>query len=136
HVHASFLIFRCLVPHSSRQLTKAGCITTLASNGLEAIERICSLAEHGDTRLPPTHRSFDVILMDLEMPVMDGLTAVQEIRKLESGGSLPRRNFIVAITGNAREGHKQSAIDAGMDMVFVKPYKIDEILEQIASTRS
>ncbi|CAE6437936.1 unnamed protein product [Rhizoctonia solani] len=120
----------------NRQLTKAGCITTLASNGLEAIERICSLAEHGDTRLPPTHRSFDVILMDLEMPVMDGLTAVQEIRKLESGGSLPRRNFIVAITGNAREGHKQSAIDAGMDMVFVKPYKIDEILEQIASARS
>ncbi|CUA71218.1 protein-histidine kinase [Rhizoctonia solani] len=120
----------------NRQLTKAGCITTLASNGLEAIERICSLAEHGDARLPPTHRSFDVILMDLEMPVMDGLTAVHEIRKLESGGSLPRRNFIVAITGNAREGHKQSAIDAGMDMVFVKPYKIDEILEQIASARS
>ncbi|EUC67656.1 multi-sensor signal transduction histidine kinase, partial [Rhizoctonia solani AG-3 Rhs1AP] len=120
----------------NRQLTKAGCITTLASNGLEAIERICSLAEHGDTRLPPTQQSFDVILMDLEMPVMDGLTAVQEIRKMESSGSLPRRNFIVAITGNAREGHKQSAIDAGMDMVFVKPYKIDEILEQIASARS
>ncbi|CCO30021.1 multi-sensor signal transduction histidine kinase [Rhizoctonia solani AG-1 IB] len=120
----------------NRQLTKAGCVTTLASNGLEAIERICSLAQHGDTRLPPTHRSFDVILMDLEMPVMDGLTAVQEIRKLESAGSLPRRNFIVAITGNAREGHRQSAVDAGMDMVFVKPYKIDEILEQIASVRS
>ncbi|KAF8754502.1 His Kinase A (phosphoacceptor) domain [Rhizoctonia solani] len=137
----------------NRQLTKAGCVTTLASNGLEAIERICSLAQHGDTRLPPTHRSFDVILMDLEMPVMDGLTAVQEIRKLEGAGSLPRRNFIVAITGNAREGHRQSAIDAGMDMVFVKvsgqyyrkanpdnfdeqPYKIDEILEQIASVRS
>ncbi|KAJ1305265.1 hypothetical protein OPQ81_000293 [Rhizoctonia solani] len=120
----------------NRQLTKAGCITTLASNGLEAIERICSLAQHGDARLPPTHRSFDIILMDLEMPVMDGLTAVQEIRKLESGGSLPRRNFVVAITGNARESHKQSAIDAGMDMVFVKPYKIDEILEQIASARS
>ncbi|CAE6413645.1 unnamed protein product [Rhizoctonia solani] len=159
HVYATFLIFRCLVLYSSRQLTKAGCITTLASNGLEAIERICSLAQHGDTRLPPTHRSFDVILMDLEMPVMsvtylhdrqadgptdaylfqfnnrDGLTAVQEIRKLEGGGSLPRRNFIVAITGNAREGHRQSAIGAGMDMVFVKPYKIDEILEQIASAR-
>ncbi|CAE6473009.1 unnamed protein product [Rhizoctonia solani] len=120
----------------NRQLTKAGCITTLASNGLEAIERICSLAEHGDTRLPPTKQSFDVILMDLEMPVMDGLTAVQEIRKMESSGSLPRRNFIVAITGNAREGHRQSAIDAGMDMVFVKPYKIDEILEQITSARS
>jgi len=120
----------------NRQLTKAGCITTLASNGLEAIERICSLAQHGDTRLAPSHHSFDVILMDLEMPVMDGLTAVQEIRRMESNGALPRRNLIVAITGNAREGHKQSAMDAGMDMVFVKPYKIDEILEQVALARS
>ncbi|KAF8603054.1 hypothetical protein BDV93DRAFT_178308 [Ceratobasidium sp. AG-I] len=83
----------------NRQLTKAGCITTLASNGLEAIERICSLAQHGDTRLAPSHHSFDVILMDLEMPVMDGLTAVQEIRRMESNGTLPRRNLIVAITG-------------------------------------
>ncbi|QRW07342.1 protein-histidine kinase [Ceratobasidium sp. AG-Ba] len=120
----------------NRQLTKAGCITTLASNGLEAIERICSLAQHGDSRLAASHNSFDVILMDLEMPVMDGLTAVQEIRRMESSGTLPRRNLVVAITGNAREGHKQSALDAGMDMVFVKPYKIDEILEQIASVRA
>ncbi|QRV93187.1 protein-histidine kinase [Ceratobasidium sp. AG-Ba] len=120
----------------NRQLTKAGCITTLASNGLEAIERICSLAQHGDSRLAASHNSFDVILMDLEMPVMDGLTAVQEIRRMEGSGTLPRRNLVVAITGNAREGHKQSALDAGMDMVFVKPYKIDEILEQIASVRA
>ncbi|KAG9096794.1 hypothetical protein FRC06_008307 [Ceratobasidium sp. 370] len=120
----------------NRQLTKAGCVTTLASNGLEAIERICSLAQHGDSRLPASRNSFDVILMDLEMPVMDGLTAVQEIRRMESTGTLPRRNLIVAITGNAREGHKQSAIDAGMDMVFVKPYKIDEILEQVALART
>ncbi|KAG8695728.1 hypothetical protein FRC08_007590, partial [Ceratobasidium sp. 394] len=83
----------------NRQLTKAGCVTTLASNGLEAIERICSLAQHGDSRLPSSHNSFDVILMDLEMPVMDGLTAVQEIRRMESTGTLPRRNLIVAITG-------------------------------------
>ncbi|KAG8767744.1 hypothetical protein FRC12_006069 [Ceratobasidium sp. 428] len=120
----------------NRQLAKAGCITTLASNGLEAIEHIRSLAQCGDSRLPPSHNSFDVILMDLEMPVMDGLTAVQEIRRMESEGTLPRRNLIVAITGNAREGHKQSAIDAGMDMVFVKPYKIDEILEQVALART
>ena len=42
--------------------------------------------------------------MDVEMPVMDGLSAVREIRHLESTGQLPRRHRVYALTGNAREG--------------------------------
>jgi len=107
----------------NRQLKKEGCETALASNGLQAIEQIKSRAR----RSPPTEQ-FDVILMDCEMPVMDGLTAVREIRRMESSGELPVRNKVVALTGNAREGQIESAREAGMDDVIIKPYRIDELM--------
>ncbi|KAH8117651.1 hypothetical protein DFH11DRAFT_1724631 [Phellopilus nigrolimitatus] len=97
-----------------RQLLKAGCTTTLANNGLQAIEKIRSLA----ISTGPS-RAFDAVLMDCEMPVMDGLTAVREIRKLEEVGEFPIRNRIFALTGNARAGQIQSARDAGMDEVIL-----------------
>jgi CheY-like chemotaxis protein len=48
------------------------------------------------------NRSFDLILMDLEMPIMDGITAASEIRRLEGESKLPRIP-IIAVTGNARQ---------------------------------
>ena len=54
------------------------------------------------------------------MPVMDGLTASSEIRRLEASGELPHRNLIFALTGNAREGQVQNALDSGMDSVMVR----------------
>ena len=55
------------------------------------------------------------------MPVMDGLSAVREIRRLEAGGALSEpRNLVFALTGNARSGQVQNARDAGMDDVIVR----------------
>ncbi|KAF8576294.1 hypothetical protein K439DRAFT_1640612 [Ramaria rubella] len=111
----------------NRQLKGAGFITTLASNGQQAIERIRALAFTYNAQ-PVLSKLFDAILMDCEMPVMDGLTAVREIRRLEASGELPGRNRIYALTGNARAGQVQSALDAGMDEVLIKPYRLDELL--------
>jgi len=110
-----------------RQLKQAGCTVEVASNGLQALEAIRNLANSKDG----DRRSFDVILMDCEMPVMDGLTAVREIRKLESSGELANHNRVIALTGNARAGQVQSARDAGMDDVIIKPYKLVELMEII-----
>jgi len=113
-----------------RQLRKAGCTVAAASNGLQAIDQLRQAATQTDFG---NRRLFDVVLMDCEMPVMDGLTAVREIRKLEALGQLPTRNYIVALTGNARSGQIQSARDAGMDDVIIKPYNLEELLNRIQS---
>ncbi|KAL5528950.1 hypothetical protein ACEPAG_4924 [Sanghuangporus baumii] len=113
----------------SRQLLKAGCTTSLANNGMQAIKKICSLAKSDGL-----HKTFDAILMDCEMPVMDGLTAVREIRKMEQTGELPVRSRIYALTGNARTGQIESALEAGMDEVIIKPYRLDELISKIQSS--
>ncbi|THH05145.1 hypothetical protein EW145_g5011 [Phellinidium pouzarii] len=116
----------------NRQLLKAGCTTTLANNGLQAIEKAKDLLSNREGR-----KTFDVILMDCEMPVMDGLSAVREIRKLEKSGEFPIRNRVFALTGNARAGQIQSAREAGMDEVIVAVQgcchgELDAIYNQIA----
>ncbi|KAG9051349.1 hypothetical protein FS837_008444 [Tulasnella sp. UAMH 9824] len=115
----------------NRQLKQAGFTTELASNGKEAIEKIKRLAFGTENIDPSLPRRFDAILMDCEMPVMDGHTATREIRRLESEGVLPLRNRIIALTGNARQGQIEASLQAGMDDVMIKPYKIDELVLKI-----
>jgi len=110
-----------------RQLRKAGCLTTLANDGVEAIEAIREL--HDSNGEGTVGNQFDVILMDCEMPVMNGYDTAREIRKMETEGVFGRRNYILALTGNAREAQVKSALDAGMDSVMMKPYKLEELLE-------
>jgi PAS domain S-box-containing protein len=76
----------------------------IAENGQKALD---SLGEH----------KFDVVLMDIQMPIMDGLTATQEIRKQEEYQSLP----IIAMTAHAREEDKQRSLAAGMNLHIAKP---------------
>ncbi|KAK7550432.1 hypothetical protein IWX49DRAFT_556445 [Phyllosticta citricarpa] len=77
-----------------------------------------------------------VILMDIEMPVMDGLTCVRRMRALEREGRLgggcgggPVR--VIAITANARVEQVQAAMDAGMDDVVSKPFRVGELIASI-----
>jgi len=102
-------------------------LTSLASHGQQAIDQIRALAKQ--------QQIFDAILMDCEMPVMDGLTAVREIRRLEAASEIPGPNRIYALTGNARAGQVESAREAGMDDVLIKPYKIDQLLKKLRSSR-
>ena len=71
----------------------------------------------------------DLILMDLQMPIMDGLNATKEIRKLEklSGKHIP----IIAVTAYALVGDKEKCLEAGMDYYISKPMDVYELMDKI-----
>ncbi len=74
---------------------------------------------------------YDLVLMDIQMPVMDGYEASRVIRALEDErlAAVP----IVAMTANAFEEDKQAALDAGMNGHLAKPFDVDELFEMLAS---
>ena len=96
-------------------LTKAGFKVDIASNGQEAVNKL--LAKPKD---------FDLVFMDIQMPVMDGFDATAAIRKA-GFNNLP----IVAMTAHAMKGYRQKCIDAGMDDYVTKPIKKDEVIAVI-----
>ena len=96
-------------------LTKAGFKVDIASNGQEAVNKL--LAKPKD---------FDLVFMDIQMPVMDGFDATAAIRKA-GFNNLP----IVAMTAHAMKGYRQKCIDAGMDDYVTKPIKKDAVIDVI-----
>ncbi|KAH5550629.1 hypothetical protein HBI25_190070 [Parastagonospora nodorum] len=94
-----------------------------AMNGLEALNTF--KREANITESAPV-RPFDFVLMDLSMPVMDGLTSTRQIRQFEKKMGL-QRSTIVALTGLASAQDQQDASDAGVDMYLVKPVKFADI---------
>jgi PAS domain S-box-containing protein len=97
-------------------LSQAGMEVVLANNGQEAVDILTK-----DTR-------FDGVLMDCQMPVMDGYTATREIRKMPAFKDLP----IIAMTANAMAGEKEKVIDAGMWDHIAKPLNVGEMFATIA----
>ena len=97
-------------------LKKIGCEVTVARNGSQAIEMW-------------TQGSFDLILMDLQMPVMGGLEATQRIREMEkeSGTHVP----IVAITARAMKEDQEMCLRSGMDGYLSKPIRPAELRETL-----
>ncbi|CDR49093.1 hypothetical protein NBRC10512_002638 [Rhodotorula toruloides] len=106
-----------------RQLTKEGCEVLLACDGQEGLDQLQRRADG----------TIDCVLMDIEMPVMDGLAATRAIRHAESTGQRRGHQPIIGLTGNARSGQRQIALDAGIDVVVTKPYKMPELISQIRS---
>ncbi|MCS7468410.1 ATP-binding protein [Stieleria sp. ICT_E10.1] len=94
-------------------LGQAGAEVVAVENGQQAID-----ATNG--------QSFDIILMDMQMPVMDGYTATRQLRS--SGYSKP----IFALTANAMQGDQEKCFDAGCSGFLSKPIKIDHLLETLA----
>jgi len=94
---------------------------------LEKMGYVISIANHGGVAVETFQEGmFDAILMDMQMPVMDGIKATQEIRKLEtSGGHIP----IIACTAHVMKGDKEKCIAAGMDDYISKPIKKNDLLE-------
>ena len=99
-------------------LTKAGYEVSAATDGEEALER---LAHDGP---------FDLVLMDVHMPRLDGFAATARIRKLEDGQSLVP---VIAMTASAMAGDAERCIEAGMDDYVAKPVKAQVLLTAVAS---
>nr|XP_019006639.1 uncharacterized protein I203_00231 [Kwoniella mangroviensis CBS 8507]OCF70100.1 hypothetical protein I203_00231 [Kwoniella mangroviensis CBS 8507] len=110
----------------ARQLRHCNITCDVASNGLEALEKIRLVSSVDVPHVQP----FDCVLMDLEMPVMDGLTALDHIREEEAAGKL-KKNLVIALTGNARQGQIDEAKARGMDEVIIKPYRLDDLLQKV-----
>jgi len=113
----------------AKQLRKVGCVVYLANHGGEAIDRI------KESRFWKGREKdgidINVILMDVEMPVMDGMTAARKIRELQVAGHLVRHIPVIAVTANAREEQIKTTLEAGIDDVMSKPFRIPELLPKI-----
>ncbi|KAL7425265.1 hypothetical protein Q5752_000953 [Cryptotrichosporon argae] len=112
-----------------RQVTKVGWSCDVADDGQEALILVHD-ASTGERALPGGRKRYDVIVMDLEMPVMDGLTAVRHIRAAEAAGELERQ-VVIALTGNARQEQIDTALAAGMDDVVIKPYRLPDLMAKL-----
>ncbi|MEO8305833.1 MAG: GAF domain-containing protein [Betaproteobacteria bacterium] len=98
-----------------RLLQQMGYRADLASNGIEAIECV-------------ERQMYDVVLMDVQMPEMDGLEASRRITKRWTAAERPR---IVAMTANAMQGDREMCLAAGMDDYVTKPIRVDQLVEAL-----
>lgn len=113
-------------------ITKNGYTALAANNGEEALLTISTSS--WNPAYTSTHSSattIDIVLCDIEMPIMDGKTCVRRIRQLQNEGLLDMRIPMVAITGNARAEQVQEMKDCGFDDVVTKPYTIEQLLTVI-----
>ena len=103
---------------ASRLLEKRGHLVVLAEDGARAVEEL-------------QKQKFDLVLMDVQMPVMDGVEATAAVRKKEkiNGGHIP----IIAMTAHAMEGDRERFLESGMDGYVSKPVHSRELFEAIDS---
>jgi CheY-like chemotaxis protein len=103
---------------AARLLAKLGHSSVIANNGLEALALLAT-------------EVFDLVLMDIQMPEMDGIAATQQIRERETftGAHMP----IIAMTAHALKGDRQRCLDAGMDGYVSKPISAKDLQAAILS---
>jgi signal transduction histidine kinase/CheY-like chemotaxis protein/putative methionine-R-sulfoxide reductase with GAF domain len=101
-----------------RLLQQMGYRADLASNGIEAIECV-------------ERQAYDLVLMDVQMPEMDGLEASRRITARWAADARPR---IVAMTANAMQGDREACLAAGMDDYITKPIRVDQLVEALGGT--
>ncbi|KAL1296620.1 hypothetical protein AAFC00_000109 [Neodothiora populina] len=119
----------------AKQLKNLGCIVYTANHGGEALDVLAKSTywNHGtNPKVPVAERiELSVVLMDQEMPVMDGLTCTRKIRELERSGEMLKHVPIIAVTANARSEQIETALQAGLDAVQPKPFRIPELMERM-----
>jgi PAS domain S-box-containing protein len=96
---------------ATRILSQMGYRPDVVQNGLEVLQAL-------------ERQKYDVILMDVQMPEMDGLEATRQIRKQWTG---PRRPWIIAMTANAMDSDRKDCLDSGMDGYISKPVRIEAL---------
>ncbi|HSJ85676.1 MAG TPA: response regulator [Anaerolineales bacterium] len=92
-------------------LTRDGHHVDLACNGMDALDAV-------------KYHKFDIVFMDLQMPVMDGIEASRRIREWENGGT---HTYIVALTASYLPEQGQTLFDAGIDNYIAKPFEVEHI---------
>lgn len=102
-----------------QMLERMGHQTDIATNGLEAIAA-------------PEQKTYDVVLMDVQMPEMNGLEAAQKIQEASSSGQLAYRPRIIAMTANAMSGDREACLAAGMDDYISKPIRMIELSQALS----
>lgn len=110
----------------SKQLKKAGHAVDIANHGKECLEFLANshFCKTGGGNL-------SVVLMDVEMPVMNGVDCTKEIRRMEKEGSINGHVPIIATTGNARNEKVELIKGAGVDSVILKPYSVPDLLRLV-----
>ena len=101
-------------------LSKAGYTVTVAVNGAEAVKRYTDSSDR-----------FDLILMDINMPVMDGFTATKNIRSIENQRKINPGIPILALTANVLDNFKKECEESGMNGFLTKPIKRDIVFQAI-----
>jgi len=102
-----------------RLLKQMGYRADVAGNGLEAVEAL-------------QRQKYDVVLMDVQMPEMDGLEASRQINQQWPRGQRPH---IIAMTANAMQGDREMCLAAGMDDYVTKPIRVDELIRAISQSK-
>jgi osomolarity two-component system sensor histidine kinase NIK1 len=87
---------------------------TIANNGVEAIELF-------------KNQDFDFILMDIMMPIMDGIEATIKIREMETVERIAKRTPIIALTANTMDNDRDKCLSFGMDEFLAKPFDIEKL---------
>ena len=109
-------------------LLRHGFSVQVSNNGLEAIKFLKTTKCWNSCNMQSeTQTAVDLILMDIEMPVMDGLECAKAIRAAQADGTVGRHIPIVAVTANARPAQLEAALNAGMDDTIVKPFRITDL---------
>src|SRR5581483_8401247 len=97
---------------AARMLEKLGHDVELADNGFQAVQKF-------------NEKAFDMVLMDVQMPEMDGFQATAAIRKLEL--TQAKHTPVIAMTAHALKGDRERCLEAGMDGYIAKPVHIDDL---------
>jgi CheY-like chemotaxis protein len=108
----------------TEMLTETGMKITQVENGREALDAWCDHMNRD--------QAFDIILMDISMPVMDGVSALSEIRTLEEARGMPPVP-VIAVTANAMPHQVADYLIAGFDTHLAKPFKQAELLHAITT---
>jgi CheY-like chemotaxis protein len=106
---------------ASFTFARMGIKIDIASNGKEAVEMF-------------HHKRYDIILMDLQMPIMDGMEATRQIRIVEKEKQADRPVYIIALTANVLSDKKEECMMAGMDNIMEKPLQEKVLRELIAQS--
>ncbi|HET8731393.1 MAG TPA: response regulator, partial [Moraxellaceae bacterium] len=103
---------------AARMLEKLGVNVDVASNGLEAVQLVM-------------RNRYDMVLMDCQMPEMDGYAATREIRRLQAQSASPRGVPVVALTANTLEGDRERCLACGMNDFLGKPLRQQDLLAML-----